>query len=337
MTEIKPAYLIAGTDEAKIARARSRLRDRAERDGGPGALELFETGDGRRSPDVDAFVGSLGAISLIASHRYLLVDGVENWGKGDTQRAIDALTELPPETTVALIAHGKPPAGMAKAVEGAGGEVLTYDAPRERDLPKQLVGEAKELGFDLEPAAARLLVERLGPRPLRLRNELERLALWSGSGGKVGVEELEAMVADTSEEAIWGLADAVVAGDQAETMRIAERLVAQGEALPRIVYSIAPRLRQALRATRELEAGRPAGAVAKGLPMHPYAAKMLVSKVTGRTPDDLDGSIRALADLELWSRGGSDYAEMVAFTLSLRRAVGTASGDDSAPLTWALN
>ena len=63
---------------------------------------------------------------------------------------------------------------------------------------------------------------------------------------------------------------------------------------------------------------------------------MLVSKVKGRTPDDLDGSITALADLELWSRGGSDYAEMVAFTLSLRRAVGTASGD-SAPLTWTLN
>ncbi|HEX5893800.1 MAG TPA: DNA polymerase III subunit delta [Solirubrobacterales bacterium] len=337
MTEIKPAYLIAGTDEAKIARARSRLRDRAERDGGPGALELFETGDGRRSPDVDAFVGSLRAISLIASHRYLLVDGVENWGKGDTQRAIEALTELPPETTVALIAHGKPPPGMPKAVEEAGGEVLTYDAPRERDLPKQLVGEAKELGFDLEPAAARLLVERLGARPLRLRNELERLALWSGSGGKVGVEDLEAMIADTSEEAIWGLADAVVAGDQAETMRIAERLVAQGEALPRIVYSIAPRLRQALRAARELEAGRPASEVAKGLSMHPYAAKMLVSKVKGRTPDDLDDSIRALADLELWSRGGSDYAEMIAFTLSLRRAGGTVSGDDSAPLTWALN
>jgi hypothetical protein len=69
--------------------------------------------------------------------------------------------------------------------------------------------------------------------------------------------------------------------------------------------------------------------------MHPYAAKMLVSKVKGRTPEDLDASIRALADLELWSRGGSDYAEGVAFTLSLRRAIGLVS-DDTEPLTWAL-
>jgi DNA polymerase III subunit delta len=332
---MKPAYLIAGADEAKIARTRGRLRDRAEREGGPGALEVFEAGDGRRSPDVDAVLASLATISLIASRRYLLVDGVESWGKGDAERAVEALGAIPPETTVALVAHGKAPAGLAKAVEKAGGEVLSFELPRERDLPKQLVTDAREVGFELDTAAARLLVERLGPRPIRLRTELERLALWAGEGGSVGVEDLEAMVSDTSEEAIWSLADAIVAGEEAETMRIAERLVSQGEALPRIVYSLAPRLRQALKAASELEAGRPAGEVAKGLSMHPYAAKMLVSKVKGRSPEDLDASIRALADLELWSRGGSDYPEQVAFTLTLRRAIGL-EADDTEPLGWAL-
>jgi DNA polymerase III subunit delta len=332
---MKPAYLIAGTDEAKIARARGRLRERAEREAGPGALELFEAGDGRRSPDVDAVVNSLAAISLISTWRYLLIDGVDAWGKGDSERAAEALAQIPPETTVALVAHGKPPAGLTKAVEKAGGEVLVYDAPRERDLPKQLVGEAKELGFELEPAAARLLVERLGPRPMRLRTELERLSLWAEEGGRVGLEDLEAMVSDTSEEAIWTLADALVEGDEETTLRVAEKLVAQGEALPRIVYALAPRLRQALHAAAELEAGKPAGQVAKGLSMHPYAAKMLVSKVRDRTPEDIDASIRALADLELWSRGGSDYAEGVAFTLSLRRALGLVP-DETEPLAWAL-
>jgi len=332
---MKPVYLIAGTDEAKIARTRSRLKERAEREGGPGALELFDAGEGRRSPDVEALVNSLAAISLIASRRYLLVDGVDSWGKADAERAAEALGQMPPETTIALVAHGKAPAALVKAVEKAGGEVLSFDAPREREMPKQLVADARELGFELEPAAARLLVERLGPRPIRLRTELERLVLWAGEGGRVGVEDLESMVADTSEEAIWTLADAVVAGDEAETMRVAEVLVAQGEALPRIVYALAPRLRQALRAATELEAGRPAGEVAKGLSMHPYAAKMLVSNVKGRTPDDLDASIRSLADLELWSRGGSDYAEGIAFTLSLRRAIGLVP-DDTEPLSWAL-
>ena len=335
MPEIKPAYLVVGTDEAKIARTRARLRDRAEREGGPGALELFQPGEGRRAPDVEAVISALGAISLIASHRYLLVDGVEGWGKTDAGRAVEALGRIPPETTIALVARGKAPAGLEKAVKAAGGEVLSFDAPRERELPKKLVADARELGFELDARAARLLVERLGPRPMRLRTELERLALWAGQGGRVDIEDLEAMVADTSEEAIWSLADAVVEGDEAATMRIAERLVAQGEALPRIVYALAPRLHQGLRAAGELEGGKPPGEVAKGLSMHPYAAKMLVSRVKGRTQQDIAASIEALADLELWSRGGSDYPEMVALTLSLRRAVGLAA-DETQPLAWAL-
>jgi DNA polymerase III delta subunit len=331
--EIKPAYLISGSDEAKIARTRARLRVRAEREGG-----------------AEALLASLAAISLIAARRYLLVDGVEAWGKKDLERVADALGTLPPETTLALIARGKPPAALAKAVKAAGGELLKFEAPKGRELPKQLVADARELGFELDLDAARLLVERLGPRPLRLRNELERLALWAqpqagalpagfddseGQGSRtldpVGREQLEEIIADTSEEAIWSLADALVEGDEAQVARISERLVSQGEALPRVIYSLAPRLRQALRASRELEAGRPPKEVAGDLSMHPYAARILVSKVKGRSPEDLDSAIRALADLELWSRGGSDYDERVALTVALRRALEPAGGIPTSP------
>ncbi len=324
MSEIKPAYLIAGSDEAKIARTRRRLRVRAESDGGAGALELFEAGEGRRAPDADALVASLAAISLTASRRYLLADGVDKWNKTDTERIVEQLGTIPPETTVVLVAHGKAPMPLAKAVKSAGGEALNFDAPRARDLPKQLVAEAGELGFELDPDAARMLVERLGPRSLRLRGELERLALWAGEGGRVGAAELDTIIADTSEEAIWSLADAVIEGDEAATLRLAERLVAQGEAIPRIVYSLAPRLRTALQAARELEAGRAPKDVASGLSMHPYAAKMLVARVKDRPPAEIEAAIGAVADLELWSRGGSDYGEDVALTLSLREAVGAA-------------
>ena len=49
-------------------------------------------------------------------------------------------------------------------------------------MPRLLVADAQRLGFRLEPGAARVLVERMGANPVRLRHELERLALWAGEG-----------------------------------------------------------------------------------------------------------------------------------------------------------
>ena len=47
---IKPAYLIAGSDEGKIDAALTRLRARAEREGGAGVLESFGLGRPRARP-----------------------------------------------------------------------------------------------------------------------------------------------------------------------------------------------------------------------------------------------------------------------------------------------
>jgi DNA polymerase III subunit delta len=324
--EIKPAYLIAGSDEAKIATALSRLRERAEREGGAGALEVFEPADGG-APDADALIAAMPMLSLTTSRRYLVADRVQRWSAAQCGRVAEAVGGLGPETTVVLIARGKAPAKLARAVEKAGGQVLTYDAPRERDLPARLVADARERGFQLELPAARLLVERMGTSTIRLQTELDRLALWAGEGGEVSLGDLQAMIADTSEEATWTLSDALVERQPAAAALAAERLISQGEGATGLVYAIAGRLRRAHRALSELEAGRSPKQVVSDLDMHPYAARKLVQGLRGTSLEELRESIVAIADLEMWCRGGSDYDESVALALAVRRAAGVAAGD----------
>jgi len=324
--EIKPAYLIAGTDEGKIGAVLARLRARAEREGGPGALETFAAEPGARGgPDAGELVGAIPALSLTAEQRYLLADGVERWSAKQAGPVIEALGALPPETVVVLVAREEPPRlkapkGLAEAVRKAGGDVLAYAAPRARDLPAWLVAEASRRELELDRDAAGLLVERMGESTVRLGNELDRLALWAGGSGRVGRDDLEAMVADTSEEVAWALSDALVAGDAAAAMRAAERLAGQGESVTGLIYQAAKRLRAACAARTALDAGRPAKQVEGDLPMHPYAAKMLVRQVRDSSLDELRHATLAVADLEWWTRGGSDYPEPVALTLAVRRA-----------------
>jgi len=323
--EMKPLYLIAGSDGAKIDASRARLRARAEREGGEAALEVFEASEGRGMPDHEALLAAIPAMSLMESRRYLLADGIERWRDKQLEPVIAALTELPPDLTLVLICRDKPPAKLVKAVKAAKGEVHEFEAPKAREMPRVLVGEAQGLGFRLDPAAARMLVERMGANPVRLRNELERLALWAGEGGEVSAEDLTEMVADTSEAAVWSLSDALIEGDAAAALRIGERLIGQGENVTGLIYGLASRLRSACAAAAQLEEGIPPQQVESSLKMHPYAAKQLVKRLQGTDLASLRTATETLAELELWCRGGADYGDELAFTLALRKAAAGAA------------
>ena len=283
--ELSSLYLIAGTDGARIDATRARLKARAESEGGSGALEVFEGAEGRGAPDHEALLGSLPAMSLTGSRRYLLADGIERWRDKQLDAVAAALDGLPPDLTLVLIARADAPEKLERAVRAADGEVFAFSAPSARAMPRALVADAGRLGFRFEPAAAVALVERMGANPVRLGHELQRLALWAGDGGEVRLEDLDAMVADTSEAIVWSLADALQDGDPAKALSIAEKLIAQGENLTGMIYALASRIRRA-----------------------------------GR--DDLHGATEALADLEVWCRGGADYGDELALTLALRRAAG---------------
>jgi DNA polymerase-3 subunit delta len=312
-------YLIAGSDQAKIDATRGRLRARAEGGGGAGALEIFEPSEGRGGPDHEALLAAIPAMSLTETRRYLLADGVERWRDRQLEPVVAALAALPPDLTVVLIARAKAPAKLVKAVKAGKGEIHEFEAPKAREMPRLLVAEAKRLGYVLEPPAARVLVERMGASPVRLRNELERLALWAGEGGRVSAEDLEAMVSDTSEAAVWALSDALLERDQVRAASLAERLISQGENVTGLIYGLASRLRKACAAAAQIEQGVPARQVESSLGMHPYAAKQLVARLGKADRDQLHRATMTLADLEVWCRGGADYGDALALTLAVRR------------------
>src|SRR6478672_530146 len=322
---MRALYLIAGSDGAKIDSTRTRLRGRAEREAGADALEVFEPGEGRGMPDHEALLAAIPAMSLMESRRYLLADGVERWRDRQLEAVAVAVAELPPDLTLVLIARDKAPPKLAKAVKAAGGEIHEFEAPKARELPRVLVADAQRLGFRLEPAAARILVDRMGTGSVRLQHELERLYVWAGDGGEVSAADLEAMIADTSEAAVWSLSDALLEQDAATAIRIGERLIEQGENVTGLIYGIASRLRGACAAAAQLEKGVPSKQVESSLKMHPYAAKQLVSRLRDADVASLRAATEALAELELWCRGGADYGDELALTLALRRAAGVAA------------
>ena len=137
-------------------------------------------------PDHEALLAAIPAMSLMESRRYLLADGVERW----RDRQLEAVAER------GRRAAARPHPGPDRPRQSAGRSCSKRSRPRRArstSSRRRRRGRCRAsssptpraLGFRLEPAAARLLVDRMGANPVRLRHELERLALWAGEGGEV--------------------------------------------------------------------------------------------------------------------------------------------------------
>jgi DNA polymerase-3 subunit delta len=304
-SKFKPAYLIYGDDHGRLGERRARLRALAEAESGSQGIEVFEG----ETAAVETVAAALSAMTFAIGRRFLIVDGVERWKAADMRVIEPVLKALPPETTVVFFGREegrtKVSDRLIAAVRAAGGDISTEMTVKPWELPRWAVGQARALGLELHPAAARALVNHVGERQQRLLRELEKLALELGEGTRIGLEQIEEITASSAERKSWTLADALVARDGASATRAYLELRQQGERLAGLLFTIARRLRDALDVAERLEAGESAAQVRRGLRMPPKAAERFLADVQRNDVAGLREAIAIVADLELASRGGS--------------------------------
>jgi DNA polymerase III subunit delta len=318
----KPAYLVHGDDHGRIGERRARLRAMAEAESGSGGFEVFD-GD---AATPEAIALALNAMTFAIGRRFLIVDGVERWKDADVEATLaPALAAMPPDTTVSFFGRDdgrvKTPAKLVAAVKKAGGDVAVEATLKPKELPRWAVGEAERLGITLEGAAAKALIAQAGERQQRLLRELEKLALEHGPGAVIGVEEVHDCCATSAERKSWELADALVAGNEEQTLRLLLELRQQGERLPSLLYQMVRRVRDALTIAEALAAGKPAAQARKTLRMPSFAADRLIADVSKRDPDAYRRALELLADLEVESRGGNSGAVILGEDTAAVRAV----------------
>jgi DNA polymerase-3 subunit delta len=316
VSALKPAYLLHGDDEPKIDAWRSRMRTRAESEGGPGALESFDA----KIHSPDEVAAALAMLTFGTDARYYLVDNAEAWKAGDLDPLEQALADPAPDTVLVMIARGKPQQRLVKAVTAGGGEAREYTAPKPWAMPKWAAERASECGLRLDQGAAKALVGIVGTRQQRLQREVEKLAIAAYPRTQLSAEEVEQLASGEVSTKAYSLADAVVAGDLPATMRLAEALTAGDERPAGLLYPIVRRLREVLRATELLEAGMSEKQIADALRVPSWKLKHTLTAAHKSDRDTLARSICVFADLERDLRGAGELDEETAFSLALARA-----------------
>jgi DNA polymerase III subunit delta len=297
--ELKPAYLLTGSDRPKIDRALHRLRERFGED----AIERLSA----REATGDDAVAACNAMGLFATGgRLVLVDEVERWKAADTKPIADYLAAPAPETVLALVGEGlRKDSPLAKAL-GKKGEVLVYDVAKS-GLPKWVGEQFQRHGVHASADACRALVELVGDNLQELATEVEKLSVWAGRD-PVGPDEVELLVTARADVPPFVLTDAWGRRDigavLSATESILERSTRSGE-VHMLVGRLAAHVRR-VQACQNLDlAGvRPREAAAE-LKMHPFAAEKAFAQSRNFTTEELRGAIVCLADLDLGLKGGS--------------------------------
>ena len=313
MAELKPVYLLAGTDRPKIHTALERLRGHFPDEAVESVSALDASGD--------EAAGLCNAGSLFGDARLVLVSEVERWKAADV-KALQAYLAAPaPATTLALVAGElRKDAPLAKACAKAG-DVLVYDVPK-RNLAQWVAERFRQLGARADAEACALLVQLVGDDPQALATEVETLATWA-AGEPIGEREVEQLAVAFAETPTFALTDAWGRRDAAAALEASE-VILEREAKPRrdtsarlaaTLGSHVARVRSCQRLAAE--GVRPRDAAGR-LKMHPFYAEKLFAQAGRFSPDELGDAVVRLADLDLALKGDSRLAS----DLELQRALG---------------
>ena len=299
--ELKPVYLLTGTDKPKIARALHRLRERIGDDATEHLNARETTGE-----DAVAACNSLGL--FVGEGRLVIVEEAERWKAADVKDVAAYLVSPAPETVLALVGDEiKADSALGKAVKKAG-EILAYEVPK-RKLPEWVAEQFARLGAKADGDACRALVEIVGDDLDELSTEIDKLATWAG-GDTIALRDVQQLAAGRAETSIFALTDAWGRRDVAAVLGAAESLLERSarprsSELARLVAMLVNHVGRVRRCARLADEGvRPRDAAGQ-LKMHPFAAEKAFAQAANFSPEELSDAIVRLAELDAASKGGS--------------------------------
>jgi DNA polymerase-3 subunit delta len=295
--KIRPAYLLAGNEPL--------LRDAALE-----ALEAAVLASGPRDFNFDRLETdastparleeSLRTLPLMASRRLVVLregsgraGGLdEGWGRALEQ----ALTTLGGEGTSVLAVVVRKIDRRSRWVKAFRdpAALVECDAPTASgELETFLDQESRRIGVDLTADAAALLAERIGPNLLLLRQELEKLYLHAGEGGRIDRAAVELAVSSVAEESIWELTDAIGQGRAAESVSQLAQMLARGEASQAILGALASHFRRLARVGH-----------GESVPAPPFVARKLEGQARRFGSARLLAALRAIHRADVDLKGG---------------------------------
>ena len=241
--------------------------------------------------------------SLFGAGRVVLVEHVEAANDAFVLDATRYVASAAQDVCVLLRhAGGQRARGLLDAARSAGAvEALCQPLTRDEEKLDFAVAEFRRAGCRAAPAAVRALVDAVGSDLRELAAACGQLAADAGPGG-VDVATVEKYFGGRVEVTGFRVADAAVAGQRDEALRLLRHALATGADPVPLIAALAMKVR-ALAKVSAAGRGRAAD-LARELSMAPWQVERAQRELRGWRDDGLATAVLALAEADAAVKGG---------------------------------
>lgn len=321
--DLKPVYLLTGTDRPKIEMALQRLR----RHFAPQSVEILSASEASG----EHVVALCNAGTLFGDRRLVVVDRLDGlkrddgrrtagWKAADSSAVVEYLQSPAPVTVLALVAEEIGPGTPLGKAAAKVGDVLDYAVPK-KAVTGWVAERFKQQGVRAEADACAALVHLVGDDPRALANEIEKIATWA-DGGPIGEQEVEALVAPTRDTPTFALTEAWATRDTTGLLEACEATLersdrARRDDAARIAAALASHVGRVRKLKHLAAEGVSAREAAGKLRMHPFYAQKVGRQAEGFGEDELGDAVIRLSELDLALKGDSRLAPELELQLAL--------------------
>ena len=218
-------YLVFGSDAGLVAERGKTILARAV-DDPKDAFQLLRLDGDAVASDPLLLADEANAVPMFGGRKAI---GVEASAKSLIP-ALEPLLKAPPQDCVVVVEAGalKRDHQLRKLCESAKAAIAIEcypDGPRE--IAQLVDSELTAAGLGIDPEAKELLLSLLGQDRLTTRSELDKLATYAHGASRVGVADVEAIVADASALVLDHAVDGAFGGDVVAVETTTERLFAE--------------------------------------------------------------------------------------------------------------
>ncbi|HNT33812.1 MAG TPA: DNA polymerase III subunit delta [bacterium] len=255
---VRPFYHLTGTEGYHVRTALDRIEEAVRKNVSASAERENYSAKDRWAEAISSFC----TVPLFGDVKIVVVTDLEALAKtaSTADKVLAALTSLvksPPDNAFLVLCSSEMD-GRTKLAKFLSKELCEVNcSPLKPYQFEQWVAErVQKANLNLSPKALDSLVVRTNGSMEGILNEIEKLALFATPGKPISESELERLVADSAEEPIYLLYDALDSADRERSFRMLKDVLSHLDSPLQVVFGLSKHIRMLLGLLALLDQGK---------------------------------------------------------------------------------